>query len=96
LHLRRSGDMRMRHEAVFTFETPDAGVIAASLYPESDSGEEGRSHGQVKVISESSFKIHILADDLTALRAALNTWLRLVQVSEEMVQTTKKAGRTNE
>ena len=96
MHLRRSGDMRMRHEAVFTFETPDAGVIAASLYPESDSGEEGRSHGQVKVISESSFKIHILADDLTALRAALNTWLRLVQVSEEMVQTTKKAGRTNE
>ncbi|HOJ96156.1 MAG TPA: KEOPS complex subunit Pcc1 [Methanospirillum sp.] len=86
----------MKHEAVFTFDTPDAGVIAASLVPESDNGEIGRSRGSVHAVSDTSFQIQIQADDLTALRAALNTWLRLVQIAEEMVQTTKKAGRTNE
>jgi KEOPS complex subunit Pcc1 len=86
----------MKHEAVFTFDTSDAGVIAASLAPESDAGEIGRSRGSVHAVSDNSLQIRIQADDLTALRAALNTWLRLVQIAEEMVQTTKKAGRTNE
>lgn len=84
------------HEAIFSFDTPEAGVIVASLIPESETDGAGRSWGTIQAISESSFDIHIQADDLTALRAALNTWLRLVQIAEEMVQTTKKAGRTNE
>jgi len=84
------------HEATFSFDTPDAGVIVASLIPESETDGTGRTQGTIKKISEQSFEIHIQADDLTALRAALNSWLRLVQISEEMVQTTKKAGRTND
>ena len=84
------------HEAIFTFDSPDAGIIVASLIPESETDGTGRSCGKIRKTSESSFKIDIQADDLTALRAALNTWLRLVQIAEEMVQTTKKAGRTNE
>lgn len=86
----------MIHEAFFTFDTPDAEIIVATLKPESDASEEGKSRGLAKAVSNSSFEIHVQAEDLTALRAVLNTWLRLVQVSEEMVQTTKKAGRTNE
>ncbi|MGV8107987.1 KEOPS complex subunit Pcc1 [Methanospirillum sp.] len=86
----------MMHEAVFTFQTKDAGIIAASLIPESDTEEMGRSYCECTKISDTAFEIHIQAQDLIALRAALNTWLRLVQIAEEMVQTTKKAGTTNE
>ncbi len=86
----------MKHEAVFTFTTPNAAVIGACLLPESDTGEIGRTTGCVRSVTDTSFEIHITAEDLTALRAALNTWLRLVQTADEMVQTTKKAGRTNE
>ncbi|ABD41992.1 conserved hypothetical protein [Methanospirillum hungatei JF-1] len=86
----------MMHEAIFTFETPDTGVIVRSLLPEAETDGAGRSWGTITETSESSFEIRIRAEDLTALRAALNTWLRLVQIAEEMVQTTKKAGRTNE
>jgi len=85
----------MIHKAIFTFETPDAGIIAASLKPESDK-EEGRAWGMCRALSNTSFEIHVNAEDLTSLRAALNTWLRLVQIAEEMVQRTKKAGTTNE
>ena len=86
----------MRHEALFTFHTQDAPIIAASLMPESDTHAGGRTWGECSVRDEASLAIHIHAEDLTALRAALNTWLRLVQIADEMVQTTKKAGTTNE
>jgi len=86
----------MIHKTSFLFHTPDAQIIAASLIPDSESGEEGRSHGECRVTTNGSLEIQIRADDLSALRAALNTWLRLVQIAEEMVQTTKKAGTTNE
>lgn len=86
----------MKHEADFVFHTPEAYLIAASLMPESDSEPGGRSYGECLLISNAALALHIRAEDLTALRAALNTWLRLVQIAEEMVQTTTKAGTTNE
>ncbi|NLV25826.1 MAG: hypothetical protein GXY48_01445 [Methanomicrobiales archaeon] len=86
----------MKHEAVFTFHSPDAGVIAASLIPESDTEPAQRTFGQCKTINDSVFTVNIGAEDLTALRAALNSWLRLVQIADEMVQTTKKVGTTND
>ena len=86
----------MRHEASFTFQTQDADIISASLTPESDTDKDGRSFGLCRKVSDDSLEIQIKAEDLTALRAALNTWLRLVQIAEEMVLTTKKASVTNE
>ena len=86
----------MRHEALFTFHTPEARIIAASLIPESDGNKDGRSCGVCRLGCDDFLEIRIRAEDLTALRAAINTWLRLVQIAEEMVLTTKKATMTNE
>ena len=85
----------MIHEASFVFSTPDAPLIAASLMPESESEPVGRSCGRCMIRDDMTLTIEIRAEDLTAFRAAVNTWLRLVQIAEEMVQTTKKAGTTN-
>ncbi|MDD1723640.1 MAG: hypothetical protein LUQ07_00775 [Methanospirillum sp.] len=82
----------MRHEASFCFYTKDATIIAASLIPESDETPDGRSWGTCRIISPEKLEIRIQADDITALRASLNSWLRLVQIAEEMVQTTGRSG----
>lgn len=80
----------MRHEASFCFYTKNATIIAASLIPESDETPDGRSWGTCRLISPKKLEIRVRADDITALRASLNSWLRLAQVAEEMVCATKQ------
>ena len=86
----------MKHEAVFEIQTPDAEILASSIIPESDSSPGGRSMGRCILLSSDSLRVEIGAEDLTALRAALNSWLRLIQIADEIVRTTKKPGETKE
>lgn len=86
----------MKHEATFDIETPDAEILASSIIPESDSDPGGRSMGRCTLLSSDILRVEIRAEDLTALRAALNSWLRLIQIADEMVRTTKKPGETNQ
>ena len=47
----------------------------------------GRSSSKVTLCEEGDVRAVVLtveADDISALRAGLNTWLRLNQISEEM------------
>jgi len=83
------------HDGSFTFRTGHAFIIGASISPESDSDLTERTSGSCNVCAGDCLEIHIKALDLTALRAALNTWLRLVQIADEMimvVEQEEKAG----
>ncbi len=74
-----------KNKAVFRFETPYAKTIWQAVLPEDE--DMGRSSSTVSFCDDGDIGTVVLtveADDISALRAALNTWLRLIQISEEM------------
>ena len=80
----------MIHEAVFTITSHDAPRIVSSLEPEEKEQDLPRSTGTCRLIDQDTAELLITADDITALRASLNTWLRLVQVASEIVVISKQ------
>jgi len=70
-------------ESHFSFETPDAACIYASLLSEEDI-TGGRSHATCQMSSPTTVELFVHAVDVRALRAALNTWLRLFSVASDM------------
>ncbi len=79
----------MIHEARFRFETHHSDIIFASLSPEEEVDFPGRTLGTCSRSAGKILEVTIQASDLSSLRAALNSWLRLVQVSEEMSDLAK-------
>ena len=77
----------MRHEATFRFVTPRAPTLYAALAPEVE--DLGRSRATVTLEEARSLVLHAEADDIPALRAALNTWLRLINIANEMQEIVK-------
>lgn len=72
--------------AVLTIESPHAEVITASLGPEA-----GRELPRTVVEiteSEGCAEIRIEASDLTAMRAALNSYLGCIKITEDINQIT--------
>jgi KEOPS complex subunit Pcc1 len=73
------------HEAVFTFEYPSserARRVSNAIAPELGDIDDERS----RVTGECAgceLTLTVEAQDLIALRAALNTWLSLVRVAEQ-------------
>ena len=76
----------MIHEAVFTVEMKDAKIIYLAIIPEIGAEPMDRSQGICSLSTDNLLTITIHAQDLSALRAALNTWLRLVQVAAEIIE----------
>ncbi len=73
------------HDTVLTIEYPSdtlARRVTRAIEPEVGDIDDDRSqvalsrHGNV-------LELHVVASDLIALRASLNTWLSLVDVAEE-------------
>lgn len=77
----------MNHEAIFTIKTPYASLIHSSLVPDEEEMQT-RASGSCRIKDHDEILLTVQADDLTALRALINTWLRLAQVASEMAQTT--------
>lgn len=77
-----SSDSKMPYEAFFEFKTPVAGRIYESVVPESE--DMGRSFASVELRCEDVLGLSVRAEDVSALRAALNTWLRLINIADEM------------
>jgi KEOPS complex subunit Pcc1 len=73
----------MRGTAEFVFETEEPLMIYRALAPERDD-EVHRSNIDLS-LSEGSIRLKIRGDDPASLRAALNTWIRLVKIAFEMV-----------
>ncbi len=73
----------MKGRAELSFETSDPGRIYRALVPELED-ELHRSRVNI-VLHEGSIELKIRGDDVVSLRAALNTWIRLIKIAFEMV-----------
>ena len=81
----------MKHTAVFSCRSDHAREIHRALTPEL--GEiSPRTDVRVTLEGDALLVISVAADDIPALRAALNMWLRLVSVAAEMLEMTGSGG----
>jgi len=62
-----------------------ADVVYRSLCPELEDAPSLRS-GVTLELTNSAIKLSVEANDIASLRAALNTWLRLVKIAYEMAK----------
>ncbi|MDI6888342.1 MAG: KEOPS complex subunit Pcc1 [Methanocellales archaeon] len=62
-----------------------ADVVYRSLCPELEDVPSLRS-GVTLELKGSTIKLSIEAKDIVSLRAALNTWLRLIKIAHEMAK----------
>jgi KEOPS complex subunit Pcc1 len=75
----------VNYSATFRFECPYAEKLYTVLAPEAGSDPGDRS--QVSVFREGdSVTLQVKAEDIPALRASLNMWLRLVNVCKEVLE----------
>lgn len=80
------------HDAILTFEYDDqrrARVIERSLRPEVEPLADARSQAALGR-EETTLTVRIEADDLVALRAALNTWCSLVDTAETVADAVER------
>jgi KEOPS complex subunit Pcc1 len=77
---------QMQHEAVFRFTTGNAPAIYRALLPELADEVNPRSKAHCTLEGDDVLVLSVTAEDLPALRAALNMYLRLVSVADEMQQ----------
>ena len=68
-------------------DSPDAGAIASSLMPESGR-ELPRTHVDI-TCSEGTVLISVDSKDSTAMRAALNSYLGCIRITEDISKITK-------
>ena len=72
------------HDAVFRFSTSHSQQIYQALSPELSDEVNPRSTTLCWLEGESSIVLKVEAQDIAALRAALNMVLRLINVADEM------------
>jgi len=73
----------MKGCAEFVFESEHAPVIYQALLPELE--DELHRSSVMLGLEEGSIQLKIRGEDTVSLRAALNTWIRLVKIAFEMV-----------
>lgn len=71
------------HEADLVLQYPEtiAKAIANALLPEAADGQVPKTRAEV-VAAQGELRVHIRADDLSALRAALNSYTRWIEAAE--------------
>lgn len=75
------------HTVFLEFEFGDrANIVYESLRPELEAVPSERSKANLSV-QEGRLNLFITAEDIISLRAAVNTWLRLIKIAEEMLNT---------
>ena len=75
------------HTVFVEFEFGDLAAMAyEALKPELQATPSERSRVELKT-EGGLLKLFIEAEDIISLRAALNTWLRLIKIAEEMLET---------
>ncbi|MDI6903526.1 MAG: KEOPS complex subunit Pcc1 [Methanocellales archaeon] len=68
----------------FEIELEHADIVYNSLLPELRNTLSQRSNISL-ALEGDTIKLKVEADDIVSLRAALNTWLRLVKIAYDMV-----------
>lgn len=71
------------HQAdlVFSFSPALAHAVHGALLPEADAGQVPKTRADV-TLAGGSLRVHIHAEDLSALRAAVNSYARWVDAGE--------------
>lgn len=85
--------MRLKSEAEFEFDFNDentAKVIYESVKKEAESLHEGLRSFVTLNLKGKKLNLYICTKDIVTLRAATNTWLRLIKISEEMIKVIKE------
>ena len=72
------------HNAIFRFSTSHAHLICQALAPELNDEVNPRSTTRCWLEGQDTLVLNVEAQDIAALRAALNMVLRLVNVADEM------------
>jgi KEOPS complex subunit Pcc1 len=80
----------LHHKALFRFSTDHADQIYQALVPELSDEVNPRSTTRCWLEGRTVLVMQIEADDTAALRAALNMYLRLVNVADEVQCLAKK------
>jgi KEOPS complex subunit Pcc1 len=78
------------HETVFRFTTEHAASIYRSLLPELEDEVNPRSSVSCRLEGSDTLILTVTAQDTSSLRAALNMYLRLVTVADEVTGIVKK------
>ena len=74
------------HETVLSFRSPSqrrARLVGDALEPEVGEIDDARSAATVSRDGDT-VRVCVVADDLVALRAGINSWSRLVEVAERV------------
>lgn len=83
----------MDNKALITMTADHIRIIAGALLPEVQDDNGFRSDVSHSFPDERTLQIVLRAEDLSALRASLNMWLRLIQVADEMYDITARTAR---
>jgi len=78
------------HESIFRFTTDHAEQIYRALAPELSDEVNPRSTTRCRLEGTTTLVLEVSAEDTAALRAALNMFLRLVNVADEVQGLVKK------
>ncbi len=78
------------HTAVFRFQSDHARSIYRAIEPEANDEGGGRSTTQVWMEGDRLLVLQVTSQDISALRAALNMWLRLINVAYEMQEMVQR------
>jgi KEOPS complex subunit Pcc1 len=79
-----------QHEAIFRFSTDHAEHIYQALAPELSDEVNPRSTTRCWLEGTTTLVLQVESEDVSALRAALNMFLRLVNVADEVQDLVKK------
>lgn len=81
----------MKLFAEFTFETETAETIYRVVLPELNDNFSERSAIELSLEDANTLVLSVKAEDPVSLRSALNTWFRLIQIAQEVLEVTTEA-----
>ncbi|RLI77032.1 hypothetical protein DRP05_11385 [Archaeoglobales archaeon] len=76
--------MQIKSKAEFVIETKNSETIYNSIKIEGEARSKAKLY-----LAKDRLLLRIEAEDLTALRAAINAWLRLIRMCEEVIDVIK-------
>jgi len=76
--------------AEFTFETETAETIYRAVLPELNDNFSERSAIGLSLEDANKLVLSVKAEDPVSLRSALNTWFRLIQIAQEVLEATSE------
>lgn len=81
----------MKLFAEFTFEIETAGKIYQAVLPELNDNFSERSIIGLALEDANKLVLTVKAEDAVSLRSALNTWFRLIQIAQDVLDVTSEA-----